>query len=238
MGGRIGYYGGIVRDGLVLDLDAAKLDSYPRTGRIWNDISANGNNGTLINGPSFDSENGGSIVFDGVDDYVSTTLNLGSNPLPAHTISVWFKTSVASGKKLIGIESTQTGTSSAHDRHLYVGTNGKVYYGVYDSTFRYISSTISVTGNTWVNAIGVSTGNNSIMLYMNGVIDTTGVGNGFSLYTTSYIKIGGFLPTTQWPNSLSGVFTGNISQCQIYNRALSATEILQNYNAIKSRYGL
>ena len=226
------------KGGLVLNLDAGNTASYPGTGTLWTDLSGKGNNGTLVNSPTFDSANGGSIVFDGSDDYVPTTLNLGSNPLPSHTISVWFKTSVASGKKLIGIESTQTGTSLFHDRHLYVGTNGKVYYGVYDSTFRYISSTISVTSNTWINAIGVSTGNNSIILYMNGVIDTTGIGNGYSLYTTSYIKIGGFLPTTEWPNSVSGGFTGNISQCQIYNRALSATEILANFNATKSRYGL
>jgi hypothetical protein len=59
MAGRIGYYGGVVKDGLVLDLDAAKLDSYPRTGTSWKDISGNQNNGTLINGPTFDSGNGG-----------------------------------------------------------------------------------------------------------------------------------------------------------------------------------
>ena len=72
MAGRIAYYGNIVKDGLVLDLDAAKKDSYPGTGTAWNDISGNRNNGTLTNGPTFNSSNGGSIVFDGTNDYINT----------------------------------------------------------------------------------------------------------------------------------------------------------------------
>ena len=61
----------IVTDGLVLYLDAANQRSYPGSGTTWSDISRGGNNGTLVNGPTFDPGNGGSIVFDGVDDYVS-----------------------------------------------------------------------------------------------------------------------------------------------------------------------
>ena len=75
MAGRIAYYGNIVKDGLVLDLDAAKRDSYPGSGTFWKDISGGGGNGTLINGPTFSSGNGGSIVFDGVDDYVNIPNN-------------------------------------------------------------------------------------------------------------------------------------------------------------------
>ena len=62
MAGRIAYYGGIVKDGLILDLDAAKRDSYPSSGTVWNDISGFQNNGTLINGPTFNSSNSGNIV--------------------------------------------------------------------------------------------------------------------------------------------------------------------------------
>jgi hypothetical protein len=76
MAGRIAYYGGIVTNGLVLALDAAKKDSYPGSGTLWRDISGNGNNGTLTNGPTFNSGNGGSIVFDGVNDYVQYETSL------------------------------------------------------------------------------------------------------------------------------------------------------------------
>ena len=88
MAGRIAYYGGIVKDGLILDLDAAKRDSYPSSGTVWNDISGFQNNGTLINGPTFNSSNGGSIVFDGVDDYVQCA---GSFPLTSATIITWIR---------------------------------------------------------------------------------------------------------------------------------------------------
>ena len=73
MAGRVAYYGNIVKNGLILDMDAAKRDSYPGTGTAWNDISGFQYNGTLTNGPTFNSSNGGSIVFDGVDDRVSRT---------------------------------------------------------------------------------------------------------------------------------------------------------------------
>jgi hypothetical protein len=93
MAGRISYYGNIVKDGLILDLDAAKRDSYPGTGTTWNDISGNQNNGTLVNGPTFNSGNGGSIVFDGVNDYANL-----SDPMSLRletfnfTLSLWFLT--------------------------------------------------------------------------------------------------------------------------------------------------
>src|SRR6056300_1799187 len=87
MAGRIAYYGNIVTDGLVLNLDAARKDSYNRTGTTWNDISGNGNNGTLINGPTFDSEDYGSIVFDGVDDYAAVSCNLST--FSSLTVSIY-----------------------------------------------------------------------------------------------------------------------------------------------------
>ena len=70
MAGRIAYYGNLIANKPILCLDAAKKDSYPGTGTAWNDISGNGNNGTLTNGPTFTTGSGGSIVFDGVNDYV------------------------------------------------------------------------------------------------------------------------------------------------------------------------
>jgi hypothetical protein len=79
----------IVTDGLVLYLDAANPKSYPGTGTAWNDISRGGNNGTLVNGPTFDSTNGGSIVFDGVNDYgINNTPNLPTGNITA-TICAW-----------------------------------------------------------------------------------------------------------------------------------------------------
>ena len=82
----------IVKSGLVLYLDAGNQNSYPGTGTTWTDISRNNNNGTLTNGPTFNSENGGSIVFDGTNDYVSTALTSTNS----FTWNVWYKTNTVS----------------------------------------------------------------------------------------------------------------------------------------------
>jgi hypothetical protein len=81
--------GKIVTSGLVLALDAADKNSYPGSGTTWTDLSGNGNNGTLVNGPTFSSANGGSIVFDGVDDYVTCGTN-SSTLVSSMTISSTF----------------------------------------------------------------------------------------------------------------------------------------------------
>ena len=98
MAGRISYYGNIIKDGLVLDLDAGKLQSYPRTGTLWNDVSGFQNNGTLTNGPTFSSTNGGAIVFDGTNDYVEMTTkntNLEFQPTQPYSVFTWFRGPVA-----------------------------------------------------------------------------------------------------------------------------------------------
>jgi hypothetical protein len=87
----------IVTDGLVLYLDAANISSYSGSGTTWTDLSRSGNNGTLVNNPTFDSANKGSIVFDGVDDFI----NCGNSPILVFgtldfTVSIWIKTPIAS----------------------------------------------------------------------------------------------------------------------------------------------
>ena len=81
----------IVTSGLVLNLDAANMKSYPRSGTTWRDLSGLGNNGTLTNGPTFNSQNGGSIVFDGVDDYASINNTIGNFGTSDFTINFFFK---------------------------------------------------------------------------------------------------------------------------------------------------
>jgi len=230
-------FGKIVTNGLVLALDAADKNSYISGSTTWNDLSGNGNTGTLQTGTSYNASNSGNIAFNGTSGYISTTTNLGANPYPSLTYSVWFKTTVG-GQKIIGIETNQTGTTSPNlDRHIYIGSDNKLYFGVYDTNYRTITSTITVTDNTWRNVTTVTTGANSISMYINGVLNATGTGNGYSSYTTSYIRLGSY-ELSGWTNGVTGYFTGNIATVQVYNRALSATEIAQNYNAQKSRFGL
>ena len=238
MAGRVAYYGGIVKDGLILDLDAAKKDSYPTTGTVWSDISGNSNNGTLINGPTFNSDNGGSIVFDGVNDTVdcgnSTTLN-SSNI----TYNTWVRRTASwefNGSCLFWAKPNGTYTGNGFYIELFTtGTNflDVITDGASINRFRDTTNANSrFPLNTWVNFCFTLNGSTPKM-YFNGV-DSTIVITGTNAITPTN--------STKYLMSNSpayGNYTkGDVSQTSIYNRALSAQEVLQNYNALKGRYGL
>jgi hypothetical protein len=229
MAGRISYLGGIVRDGLVLDLDAGKKDSYNRLGTSWNDISGQGYIGALTNGPTFNSSNGGSIVFDGVDDYITLTNN---NILQifSGTVSVWFKTSNAgSGFRSIIAKQWNYG--------LFTDNNVLITYDWSASSVR--STGINIADNSWKQITMTFTDNsgapnNNTNIYLNGVnVLTTTIKVNTSFLVELEIGRGGTIPTgnTQYIN-------GQIPLVQIYDRPLTSSEVLQNYNATKSRFGL
>ena len=237
MAGRIGPYSRVITDGLVLYLDAANTTSYPGSGTTWNDLSRNGNNGTLVNGPTFDSRNGGSIIFDGSDDYYSaSTSYIQSN----HTIISWvYITSL--NKTWIPILEFRNGNSfRAHyyvqgDLNPLVGQrrgfggnwtpDGSTPYQSWDS-----SNLLSIEINRWYMFTGV----------LNGNLGDTYVNTEKSKPTTS---VSGYtnIPITTTSNSrlVEGYYSPCfVSSTLVYNRALSATEVLQNYNTTKARYGL
>jgi hypothetical protein len=237
MAGRISYLGGIVTQGLVLDLDAAKRDSYVGTGTAWNDISGNQNNGTLINGPTFNSGNGGSIVFDGVNDYVGlntlSTLFDKSNI----TIECWFYNySTSAGfQNIIGQYDGAKGwlihTSTTTNSKIIVLVGGGTSYGGINDT----------PTNSWIHVVlsfdGTLTGNtNRLKMYINGIARTFDAYNGGAVPSTwpntptVNANIGALLPT------FGRYFNGLIPTVRVYQKTLSATEILQNYNATKGRY--
>jgi hypothetical protein len=226
----------IVTDGLVLCLDAGNNKSYPSSGTAWNDLSGNNNNGTLTNGPTFNSANGGSIVFDGTDDEVTTTTQF-TNP-QIFTIAAWFKTSVASGKKIIGFESNQTGTgTSNYDRQIWIGTDGKLYFGLYDGGLIIAVSSSTYNDNNWHYVVATYGGEGTTMrLYVDGSSVATASATSAFTYN-GWWRIGGY-KITGWTNGSDGYFTGSIGVSHVYNRGITAVEILQNYNANKGRFGL
>jgi len=226
----------IVTDGLVLYLDAANPASYVSGSTAWRDISRGGNNGTLVNGPVFSSTNGGSIVFDGVNDLVTvpdaSTLNTTSG-----TINVWFSN-----------QGTYTTTSQAAEiinKHLAAGSfngygitlnniSGSIKFGGYikNATTNYSLTSESTTlPSVWYNVTLTYQTNDQLILYINGVFSISrSIG---SLNTnTQPLRIGTSNDTFWLP------FNGKVSTAQIYNRALSAQEVLQNYNSTKTRFGL
>ena len=217
----------IIQDGLVLYLDAANTKSYPTTGTTWSDLSRRGNNGTLTNGPTFNSLNGGSIVFDGVDDYVSCGNN--SNlQIEQGTISAWVKTT-SPGAGFRGIITKQDNYG------LFANNSVLVTYDWGNTQTR--STGINIADGTWKNiamsfTTNTGTPSNNAIIYLNGsAILTTTIKQSNNTVEVQLARGGVSAGSTQLLN-------GNISTGLVYNRALSATEVLQNYNATKSRFGL
>ena len=224
----MGFYRGpqIVTSGLVLHLDAANPKSYTATGTTWSDLSGNRNNGTLTNGPSFSSANMGSIAFDGVNDYVdiSTIINL-TNPL---TICAFVNTSIVTGTQVIYGPS-----ANGQDNWLSLSNNRIQLFATQTSdvnNFSIISNT-NIEANKWYHITGI-VNNNVTSIYVNGVFEVAS--------STQAFTVGGWNSTARIGQRATGQFpfNGRIASVQGYNRALSATEVLQNFNAIKSRYGL
>jgi hypothetical protein len=217
----------INEEGLVLALDAADRNSYIGSGTSWKDLSGNSYNGTLTNGPTFNSSNGGSIVFDGTDDNVQ--LGNASNFISADAITVncWIKTNVTEVYKKIFVTVT-AGTQSITGVYFSLGPSPYNYYfginGVQQAT-----STSNLSTTQYNNICGTYDKSN-IKLYLNGVLLAT------TAYTTS-ISTSGIGRISGYDNG-GEIWNGNISSVMIYNRALTATEVLQNYNATKSRFGL
>jgi hypothetical protein len=224
-------YEGIITNGLVLNLDAGFTPSYSRSGTTWYDISLSGNNGTLTNGPTFSSDNSGSIVFDKVDDIVQrNSIDVGNN----FTIGIWCKPTTATRQTMVANGYTYDNNRDRNEGFLFnIGNAGTdMFISLGRDLYGRISPTGLISANTWFYACATYNGS-TINLYFNG----TSVGGNFfgSPITINYNFAPFFLGGWNYPGDWFG---GNIAIAQMYNRALSTTEILQNYNATKGRFGL
>jgi hypothetical protein len=237
MAGRIAYYGNIVKDGLVLDLDAAKKDSYPGTGTVWRDVSGNGYTGSLTNGPTFSSTNGGSVVFDGTNDYVTlgtpSILNGVQVPL---TICGWgYLNSISGNRTLYGVYAN---TGGGNIYSMIRTDSGTLKYYASNSGGAFQSQgTFNIAINTWYFYAAVVSGSLSspnVTIYRNNSSESFSYGTFTSTPALNVdFRVGG-----NQAQPFSEGWSGNIPSIQIYNRALSASEVTQNYNALKGRFGL
>jgi hypothetical protein len=235
----------IVTDGLVLYLDAANTKSYVSGSTTWSDISRGGNNGTLVNGPTYSSANGGYITCDGINDYIevldNSSLDFGSG---SFTVEYWFrKLSTTTGfDNIWGPNKWRVGSPGTNEWALTIG-NGSVGTGNNYSFGVEVGTTIYGTGessevlslNVWYQLIGIREGG-TFKTYLNGILKQNVSPPGFTT-SSSINNLGRNLRIN---NSTADVLytAADNSILRIYNRALSATEVLQNYNATKSRFGL
>lgn len=215
----------IVTDGLVMCLDAGNAKSYSGSGTTWTDISRNGRNGTLTNGPTFSAANGGSIVFDGADDFVQCT---GSIVTSAATFLVWIYRNGNQGQWDGVLFSRGTNVTG-----LNIYTANQLGYTWNDASNTYSwDSGLTVPNLEWsLCAVSVSSTFATAYLCQRNGITSALRSVSHASTTLDDIKIG--------QDDLGGrFFTGNIAVAQIYNRALSRDEIIQNYNATKGRFKL
>ena len=194
------------------------------------------NTGTLqptSNPATFSSDNGGILIFDGANDFISTSKSFTATEVAAFSIGIWFKTTDRTGKKLIGFESTQISTGGAWDRHLYIDTDGKLNFGVYNGTTFIITSPDSYADNYWYYAVGTY-GNQLMKLYVNGVLVGSLSVAQAQPYTGWWRVAGSTLGG--WNKGNNGTFAGRIGPVHAYTKALTAEEVLSNYNTFKSRF--
>ena len=224
-------YPAIITSGLTLNLDAGFIPSYSQSGTTWYDVSSGGNNGTLTNGPTFSSANGGSIVFDAVDDFVGLPSQTAIFSNSSFTVSLWMYptingegfnqmifSSIGPGPNfnskgvLIRLKDDTGILFAFYNDDLSTATGAYVY-----DAWQYVVCTYNYTTDTstiYVNGVSKATGNN-------GPCTETG---------TMTTRI------AQWFNQ--EYYVGRVSLCSLYNRSLSQTEITQNFNATRGRFGI
>jgi hypothetical protein len=221
----ISYNTSVVRDGLVLYLDAANPKSYPGTGTNWIDIK-NANNGTLINGVSFDDSNNGSFSFDGLDDYI----NLGDNALLNNTLNgstnwtvCYWCNPLTDGRILDrgNIGQDPTGSLELNARSIFRNNAS--------GSSSILSTNIINTGWNYV----CLTRNSSLLIswYLNGIFSN-------STQATESFSGSGIWKIGRRAANLSSIYSGSVSIISIYNKVLTIDEIKQNFNATRGRYGI
>jgi len=241
----------IVTDGLVLCLDAANRQSYPGSGTVWNDLSNRGNNGTLINGVGYSGTNGGNLVFDGANDYVSINDNIGNFGLFNYTISIGFRTTDTRAPATLIAKSIGGNPTANYGWLVNQSTiNGELGFAVATAAGSWgVSGSYSIrTSGGAINdgrwkfvSIVADRALSDVSIYINGLpVDLQAYVGKSSLTTLGDISnnevltIGSESDIVVSPLRISS----NTSQVTIYNRALTPAEVLQNYNATKGRFNL
>lgn len=232
-------YEGVITSGLTVCLDAGFTPSYPKNDTTWYDLSNNSYNTSLTNGPSFSSEGGGSIVFDGVNDFTTGT----TSSFNVGCISMWINSSVlinsaTSGKTILTLK---YGGSSNSEWYIALGSITIALSNEYITVLDTVNNTRtglndggSLLANTWYNlCFNIESGKYKI--YINGVKknEVVSVGGVSQLTNPNKLNLGCLTVASQ-----TTFFNGKIAITHIYDRGLTASEILQNFNAQKSRFGL
>jgi hypothetical protein len=244
------YNPSIVTSGLVLYLDVGNVKSYPGTGTVLTDLSGNGGGGTLINGPTYNSANGGSLVFNGSNTYVSCTSSVTAiKGLNAFSFFIWLKSTSSSpsrryafdgrGNKVIAQKAAGIGfgfDSGYSDNKTFNFMSGN------DGTYTESNSPTTFLNNS-IYQLGIIRQANSSTFNGLDIDSKTIITPSFTaprMTAAATVDFGEYSLGTYASSSAGGNYwwAGNIYMVIGYNRALSQDEVLQNYNALRGRFGL
>lgn len=215
----------IVTSGLTLYLDAGNYESYSG-GTTWYDLSGNNYDGTLTNGPVY---NDGSIVFDGVDDIVYGPSSVLWFTNTSFSIDAWVKPETTPPSQQVWFAAVGPNGGTQRNLHLRIYSNGSIRFGFYSNDLN--SATNIVNFGQWNHIICTYdySADTSKIYYNGSEVASSSVG--------PFIDINANVFIGNW-GGISQPFKGDISLTKVYDRALSASEITQNYNATKHRFGL
>lgn len=216
-----------VKTGLSIVLDSANIKSYLGSGTTWSDLSGNSNTGTLTNGPTFNSSNGGCIVFNGINNYVSIPNNSSFNVTDNITVEMWVRLETTQSSNLGFLIKYSNGylfyvTNDANRRFRFDSRNG-------DGTYYTTTGTTNIQDGVWKYLVAQK-GGLSYKVYVNGLLEGSTTANTVG-------DISGNVNLNLGTDG-STYLNGRIGIFKIYNRVLSADEVLQNYNSTKARFGL
>jgi hypothetical protein len=225
----LGHGASIVRSGLVLHLDAANRKSYTGSGTAWNDMSGIGNNGTLVNGPTYISSNGGILTLDGTNNYISVSSISSGQFASGFTWAGWCRTSAFGAGWMWPFGTTtgswlQLGKVSGSGNIRFDGASLLYSGGALDAN-------VNIADNIWHYMVGVWD-TQFRYIYLDGTLRAS-VASVLGANPSAY----GTMLLGAHPGP-SEFWNGSFGPMSIYTRALSATEIKQNFDATRGRYGI
>ncbi len=222
-----------ISDGLQLYLDAGQTASYPGSGTTWTDLSGNGKNYTLTNGPTYSSSNGGIITFAGASSqYASSALSLyNSTTFPAYTMNLWaYPTGAGNFVSVLG---QATINSGYHYSAIEISAAGVIKFGQWIGGMATIA-TSTQSLNAWYNLV-ITYSSSLATAYVNGV----SVGTSATTWSAPGANTFMALMAIDTTNMGTGAYaSGSLGAFMVYNRSLTAGEVSTNFNALRSRYGI
>lgn len=230
----------IATDGLVYYLDAANRNSYISGSTNWYDVSkVNNNNGMLINGVAFSNNNLGCLVLDGIDDYINLPQITTNQTYGNYSFSIWFNPSInitpSNSNNYMVMEAQNTLLGGVDNYlHLLASSSGRISYQTFNPFAIVYSNTDNWASDSWYNITCTYDISTSLMsLYVNGLLENTTTSANCYFNTNTHFNIGAYSsPTKTW------FLPAKINNFKVYLKTLSSDEVLQNYNALKNRFGL